>query len=1165
MKTNLFPDKRRGTILVLVVGILAVLMLMGVTIAVMTRTETQTSQYYARGNQMDTVTRALRNYTRHLLLEDRFGQDGYPTNYDRLEDHMGHTDIDWQPGDPYPTGAARAAQDADGNYVLNGDDENFDSFQTEEWLYNRQGTDEEWRLFSGPDNNAALYDTSEDGEIDSDDNQIARWRKLGNVLEERDYGALFEPGAEIRFAIRIFDMGGARLNVNRAGHYDGGNPQQNQGLSAAEVNPEPVVEAMGGAGADASDLLYGNDSVGVEGRWGPDDAPAFGGDDPGLAEENDLLDYNADGTVDEGSSDYTDDPTEFFPRFPEEDVDDKPFGTPDLNDFFWYWDDISKSRAAALMTDPDGWGLGGLTDFETPSGAPLGFTTASPVRLLVGRSLSETAWVSTDAQNYYGNENASDFWANYQGVDDPIDWPERTAGGSPRIVPLYRPMQSLPAGGSDSTEEAGYLYDMLTALGGAWFDLKPDTGSEGGPGEVGPPPWANPGGGNGSGTPPGLTGPTNEMILRQIAVNLVDMMDEDNDVTTWQPGGSGPTYRGVEPTPYIAEVEAAINTQWTEDSSTNAFVPYSGEAGSTEGELPEPGERQRYGPYHYVDQDETGSYTNEEPLWINNGGDKYYDPKQGDVEIVSPAPESDSDDSATNDEGDPYPVEDYSSEDEPATGWGKYIKLVNPWNVPLNLDNYTLRIPYEYDGDGHRLRKWMFDPAEGTWTEEPYEQEITVDLSGWIPPRGHFLVVDTARAFEKLDADHDDVQEKKELHHLHDLDGDSANPPVVELERDQDGETITLMRVELPDTGELDSDDPDSDSSSKSVQIDSDPRPCVRNIGDAGTTPSIDVPMTDVPADQTLKYSAVGDPTAYEWFNYTWKSDSAPLERGDGWSKMAATDDLSSILYSFPPVVEPDSVGDASDDIEDSNMEAYTGVGGDETRVMNAGKLPNMGALSFAHAGVQWTTLSLSYQKFGAPDMVTIRGLPNYIVSPSSPFEDEFDNDGDGDIDANDTGDPGGLEDWRAGRVNVNTAPRAVLKSALKGSLLAAMAFDADSIADAIVSRREEQGPYTSIQDLFIRVPELFGYDYDGDTDNLDGSIKNTYRRQAMARFVSNLVTVRTDVWGVVARVQVYDGNDYGVDADIPDEDVLAERRFYYVLDRSGEPIRLLLQRILSE
>jgi len=85
------------------------------------------------------------------------------------------------------------------------------------------------------------------------------------------------------------------------------------------------------------------------------------------------------------------------------------------------------------------------------------------------------------------------------------------------------------------------------------------------------------------------------------------------------------------------------------------------------------------------------------------------------------------------------------------------------------------------------------------------------------------------------------------------------------------------------------------------------------------------------------------------------------------------------------------------------------------------------------------------------------------------------------------------------------------------------------------------------VDDLFQRVPQLFEVDLDGDNAP-DASEPNSFRREALARFMYNLLTVRTDVWGVLGRVRM-----------LEDDKVIAERAFYLVLDRSRDPVQVVL------
>jgi hypothetical protein len=148
------------------------------------------------------------------------------------------------------------------------------------------------------------------------------------------------------------------------------------------------------------------------------------------------------------------------------------------------------------------------------------------------------------------------------------------------------------------------------------------------------------------------------------------------------------------------------------------------------------------------------------------------------------------------------------------------------------------------------------------------------------------------------------------------------------------------------------------------------------------------------------------------------------------------------------------------------------------------------------------------------------------------------------------------------GRINVNTAPEAVLRALFKHDLsdplVSELNMDADALADAIVAEREgPDGPFTSLDDFFSRMA--------GSPDMFPPTIVTTgpiygFCTEAQARFMSNLVTVRTDQWGVRGRVQFFrdDNNDGQRD---PDEAIMTDRSFYMVLDRSRQPIYTVLKR----
>jgi hypothetical protein len=150
------------------------------------------------------------------------------------------------------------------------------------------------------------------------------------------------------------------------------------------------------------------------------------------------------------------------------------------------------------------------------------------------------------------------------------------------------------------------------------------------------------------------------------------------------------------------------------------------------------------------------------------------------------------------------------------------------------------------------------------------------------------------------------------------------------------------------------------------------------------------------------------------------------------------------------------------------------------------------------------------------------------------------------------------------GRVNVNTAPPAVLQAAMKQTIASEPPGMA---AQWIVDGRTPGdlnygGPYTSVDDLMNRMVAL--------VPPMPGTVWG-FRQEAFARFMCNTVTVRTDVWGIRARVQLF--RDNGIDRTTgaatgtagdglwQNEEILSDQQFYMAVDRSQRPIRVLLKR----
>jgi hypothetical protein len=526
-------------------------------------------------------------------------------------------------------------------------------------------------------------------------------------------------------------------------------------------------------------------------------------------------------------------------------------------------------------------------------------------------------------------------------------------------------------------------------------------------------------------------------------------------------------------------------------------------------------------------------------------------------------------------------------DNNPPTGWGKYIKLVNPWNDTIQLDDGTnssyYRLYFTGQGRGH-----YWDTATHTWTT----QNMTIgtadgsggyiELEGEVPARGHFIIIDGDNIAFNVPSNSDHYQVEKTLNYLlpagQEIVLEKTDTPGV---WDSTAEVVTVMTFTYPDTNSLERDDDSlSTSTTESVQI-GDPRPSWYRNGDQSEPWGPDAWVTD--SNKTAEWNSTDsywdwgstDTTQLGWFNKNWQDGDMgtagiqPIGEGDYPSSGSFTEqeNVDNLLESFPPVQEDD---------------LYTGVTGDNTKIMNNGILPSPGAIGFVHAGISWGTVSLTNPSdptvIGATDIVYLKNFTDYLVGPVSPYENGVDDDGDDSLSADNLiDDDGAHEDDRfgpeirlRGKVNVNTAPEEVLKATFKNSWLEAMwngASDrASAIANAIVNERNTNGPYSSVDDFFNRNLEIFEVDIDGD-DLPDGDVPNSARREALARFMYNLVTVRTDVWGVVGKVRIYDDNKYGTgdsrtnNNQCDDGEEIASQTFHMVVDRSFDPPRIVLRK----
>ena len=1230
-------DGRRGTVLVLIVGILAVLMLLAATLALVTRMELKTSGYYEDSQSAELIVDNLEQYCKYILHRDKFGSDGWPYNYERLE-----ASGSWTPGDDYPTGNDRATTSG-GNFVFNGDDEGFDSLQTEEWLPPATGSGETWRLFNpdsaGGQNDAALIDTNNDGLVeDATDQHYARWLDMSQALGA-NYGSLLGGNMQARFALRFIDLGGSRVDINATGrpfgatggphggylylHYcaadgpppaattqitgqvsdaeatirvsssngsqgtlwvepiapflsfvpgeeitDAGGtwsaivsvPFSTPGLSACEIDPRQTIKALlrsaplnqaESAARSASDNRFEN--FVLPAKYG-NTSPGTNGDDPDVARASDALDYNYNGIVDDNTqpiNDYQNVPTEFSGVWPW--GDDRPFSTMDLHDLFWGRN--RGSRAATLLDlvdpqlNPDPQEIQNL-GYDLNSNLTA-FTTDSGGTVIVSRStLNQEDWDDTNT-----DATAGQSFFNVPFALDTTNSPQSPT--TQQALPVARPLDKLMRQANGDPIAPADMADLLVQLG-----IRDSSGP--------------------------LT--ASDMKTRQIALNICEMLDDDFGPRQWSPGPNK-DYVGMEPVPYLVEIEAAVRCD------------------------------------------------------TENGGP------------------------------------------------GKFIKLVNPWNVPIPLENYELYLPATTPDGIDRLREWLqFNNPNNNalnWFSVPYNVDITIDFDAGdvIPPRGHFLVVDDASTFNELPTDA--YKEaglsggRSKLSYMQECEGPPTGthstyhdwfedppqggpgggisniPPWAQAHgvwnnmparirnrlNAQAGEASVvrlryngqvLQEVTIPD-------DPSEDDNdgltlpSISAQV-SDPRPCWTDVSqtDPWRDDHWDANDTTTRYEEGTTTDAwTENSTDLAYFNRSWRYDPAqPNEKtqgvgGDGWFLLYAADDgdppqnQDNLLESFPPVMRK----------PDPAIDEWT------TGVWNTPRLVNPTYLGYVHSGEPWETISLR-----PGEGIWLSRLLDYTVPANgSPYEDGIDNDGDAtDLITTGTGSPppdGQIDsnpNWQVpravdaqdidvaphdgvidgtennpltdrngpeirvhGRINVNTAPEAVIRAVLNRDELLRWATEvetntadvqseaddvAQTIAEAIVEEREEDsgsdtdgdgyGPFTSVADLFERVEELWG-------DGLLDTNRNEFRTnqcEALARFMAGLVTVRTDVWGVVGRVQLWQDQDNNGVLDLeqpgadPDGDgtageneIQAERRFYMVLDRSRDPIKVIMKRYLPD
>ena len=201
-------------------------------------------------------------------------------------------------------------------------------------------------------------------------------------------------------------------------------------------------------------------------------------------------------------------------------------------------------------------------------------------------------------------------------------------------------------------------------------------------------------------------------------------------------------------------------------------------------------------------------------------------------------------------------------------------------------------------------------------------------------------------------------------------------------------------------------------------------------------------------------------------------------------------------------------------------------------------RFSNKGYLGYIHRGSEWSSFDVR-STINYPDVLQ-------YITITDPSMDNIDNDGDGDIDAADTGaqvgDVDGQEYRIPGLINVNTAPTEVLASlpnGLDGTL-------GNAIAIAIQGSISK--PFKNIGDLVKNVSQITG-------------AGSKWAEEQRFRSISNLITTRSNVFTVYVTAQVTEDDI----TDPPNTKVFAEKRIMAIVDRSVDPIRVRYFRWIVE
>ena len=1138
---------REGSVLIIVVGLLAILMLLATTLALTSRVELKASQNYEAQQAVEQLAAATQAYCIDLLRKDKYGADDYPCNYEKL----GNAPT----GGIYPLGGRSG--------WVTGDDEGFDSYLTEEWLPpsdmgEKLHTDTTWRAFNDASktDNVYLRDTNGDGKIDTSD-RLSNWLPASWILGEGKNSLL---GGEVvgQFALYFFDAGGRRLDVNSTGNTTG---YQSQGLTPFEIN-------LSG--------LWGDSSI-VTDRYGPDGEPG----EKDFSDSNLLghtaLDFNFDGVVEDYSDpdDLRDEPTEFIPEWPVASASgyafDRPYGTDDL--FYLLWGNNSAARVSGVSNRS--W-----------------YTTATGITIHVGRGLrTDTLFNATNpgqlttkkAMNgLYYRRAAQNFTSSDVGELAQLAWDlgpvvQDSTGSSAAspfrkrivlqtVLNVDRALEDANALGAVKSKFDGndrnyfpvevvpYIAEVECAIDTSHFGYVPESDGK---------------------LPTDLTS-TDPEIRRPREGPMI------NEKTGGGPPGGGPPGGGP----------------------PGGGPPGGGPPGG-------------------------GGYKPSDDVWIDNNGNGKYDQNGDVVIQGSPANNRNGEDFKPQAQNTNCPPTGWGKYIKLVNPWNKEISLDGYEIVIPAETGSTKRLrKWEFSQSDGRWNSTPVAsdirislsgkkiPARGHFLIVDNGRTTDGPFSGILSQLHQTFWKQDTRITFMQEAKHGIDDNPQHNNPVDGFESTTFGPTVVEL-RTTAGDLVMRFRVQESPAGEPEDDDDSFGNKNQTTQI-GDPRPCYMRNTNASSielegqdapwamTPELNVHESthqstysdDVPNWTPDWIKTSGNVTAREWFffNRNWRdegNDSAtqPVGGGDGYfllyssgGKDSLPDNEGNVLESFAPAdrnndgdgaSDEDPLNGADDDKDDRTDEDPPDA------IMNQPLWPSPAYLSQVHAAMPWTTLNLTNEPAtGGCNLVYLRGVIDLMVGPVSPFENQKDDDADGVVDDASLADfthPTrahlGPEIRLRGRVNVNTANEPVLKSALPWHVLKAWSGStgvsdtalARDIARAIIHERTVTGPYSSIEDLMERVPELFGRKLDRSTEwvtlfgssasprpayNLEGPMTDV--REGVARFIANLITVRTDVWGVVGRVQLLDSET---------GEKVATKGFYMVIDRSFDPPRIMLQR----